>query len=266
MKKILLIFSFGVFSLFFSQYTEQINTSSFNNSIIPPSTHIDGLDEGSISYQNMNSTEFINNKRENNKIAEKYENINHSSKADKIVDEMFPNRNKIDITSTKDIRETHEQVPNSNIWTPKTSKINNEEIFSSHQYSNKTTSLNGIIITIILVILFLLIFTPLGKLLFALFKNNRKNYNKIIVTNGGESEMREFIRTAFKKTEEEIRKNESFLSNSEMRERIIEVVYNISKDLIYPQISKFKIKYKISEAEARQIIDDEIIRFIIMLE
>ena len=51
-------------SIFFSQYTEQINTSSFNNSIIPPSTHIDGLDEGSISYQNMNSTEFINNKRE----------------------------------------------------------------------------------------------------------------------------------------------------------------------------------------------------------
>ena len=77
--------------------------------------------------------------------------------------------------------------------------------------------------------------------------------------------MREFIRTAFKKIESEIRKNESYQSNSQMRERIIEVIYNISKDSLYPEVLKFKIKYEISESEAKQVIDEEFLRYVIML-
>jgi hypothetical protein len=267
MKKILLIISFGVFSLFFSQYTEQINTSSFHNSV-PPSTHIDGLDENSISYQNINSTEFKKYEVENNKTSVKAEKINESSNADKIVEEMFPNKNKIDITSTVDIRDTHEQLPNSDTWTPKKSIVSNEKDLSPNQFYNENISIDIIIIVILLGIFFLIIIAPTVRSLLGKNKHyNRKHIDKrnIIITGGGQSEMREFIRTAFKKIESEIRKNESYQSNSQMRERIIEVIYNISKDSLYPEILKFKIKYEISESEAKQVIDEEFLRYVIML-
>ena len=122
--------------------------------------------------------------------------------------------------------------------------------------------------------------SPFGGVLVALLTpslksndiNNRlsisksNDYRKIIVTGGGQSEMRKFIRSLFKKLEDEIRKEDSYLSNEQMRKRIIEMIYNISQDLLYPDISKFQIKYTISSSsEVRQIIDEEIARAIVML-
>lgn len=113
-----------------------------------------------------------------------------------------------------------------------------------------------------------LFLTPLGGVIIALLTPSLENNNhsrKIIITGGGQSEMREFVRNMFKKLESEIRRNESYLSNAQIRERIIEIIYNVSQDLLYTDISKFQIKYKISASEAKQVIDEEISRHIIML-
>lgn len=191
MKKAILLICFGTYILNFSQITEQINTSNFQNTIVPPSTHVDGLNQSSLQYQEITLPEFKEPEIVNYQTFPKPQNTNTSSKADQIVEDMFPNKNKIDLTTTVDIRETHEKKPNSNIWVPKKTETDNEEKSLPQHSSNKAKSSGGNGITILLGILLVIIVSFTGWSMFNIFKN-KYNYNKnniaktkIIINPGG---------------------------------------------------------------------------------
>ena len=106
-----------------NSYLPQIDTKSFTDTIVPPSTQIDGLDLNNLPQQpftpDPSTLLFTNNVRyESMQKMNSLNNIGES--ADSIVDKMFPNSKKIDIDRVVDIRDTHEQsASDPNKWTPK---------------------------------------------------------------------------------------------------------------------------------------------------
>lgn len=269
MRKILLLVGFIVFTLNYSQVTSQIDTSTFPD--LPVSTQVDGLNQWNVPdtpipeyhskipevKQYPPAAKFDVNSRLNSLRG-------NDNSADNIAASMSPNKDKIDLTTTVDIRDTHEVSANGTTWVPKKSIKNTDETPISQQNPETGSSSNGDSSTSSSGILFLLIIV-IGVLIFVFSKKKNDNTRKIIVSNGGEPEMREFIKSMFKKLENEVRNNESHLSTTQMSERIIEVIYNTSHDLLYPQISKLQIKYNISASECKQVIDEEIARSIVML-
>ena len=106
-----------------NSYLPQINTSSFTDTIVPPSTQVDGMDLNNLptapAVPDPATLAFANNVRfDSLQRMDSFNKIGES--ADSIVSSMFPNKNKIDIDRTIDIRDTHEQSAlDSAKWTPK---------------------------------------------------------------------------------------------------------------------------------------------------
>ena len=106
-----------------NSYLPQINTSSFTDTIVPPSTQVDGMDLNNLptapAVPDPATLAFTNNVRfDSLQRMDSFNKIGES--ADSIVDSAFPNKNKIDIDRTIDIRDTHEQSAlDSAKWTPK---------------------------------------------------------------------------------------------------------------------------------------------------
>lgn len=279
MKKILLLICLPLFTLNFSQITEgnivtqPIDTKAF----VPytPAPDIDGSNKGSF-FNDAKLTEFKPVQGPQYKRAEEFDlnrklesvksERNEAKSADEIVDEMFPDKDKLDLTTTVDLRDTHELSSNGTIWIPKEKKVDTEEISISQQPNTTRGSSDTNIITTFLGISFVIIIGVIGILLFVFTKKKNDNSRTIIVSDGGEPEMREFMRSMFKRLENEVRNNETHLSTISLRERIIEVILNVSQNLLHHDISKFQIKYKISALDSKRIINEEVSRFVVIVK
>lgn len=104
--------------------TSQINTSAFADSIIPPTTHVDGLNKTSLPTTNVQVAQFKNPEVINYARAARYDADGQmmsfgQKSADNIVKSMFPNMGKIDTTTRLDVRDTHERLSNGTTWIPK---------------------------------------------------------------------------------------------------------------------------------------------------
>ncbi|SNV41431.1 Uncharacterised protein [Chryseobacterium taklimakanense] len=127
-----------------------------------------------------------------------------------------------------------------------------------------------------------LILSPLGGVIVALLTKSNENgvvankpihpiysnkgeRRQIIVTGGGTDEMRKFLRGLFSKLEQEVWKTETHLTAEQKREKIIEIVVNVSKSNLYPDVPKYATKYQINQIEAKQTIQEEISRFFMIL-
>ena len=103
----------------------QIDTSTFANSMVTPTSHVDGMNKSTIpwtevtlpTFKNPAIVDFTQNARYD--VMSKMAFGSGTNGADNVVKSMFPNQGKMDLTTEVDIRDTHTQLSNSNTWIPK---------------------------------------------------------------------------------------------------------------------------------------------------
>ena len=106
--------------------TNPIDTSTFSD--LPITTKVDGIDQGNMRYQDVKLTEFKDPQVPYYAKATQYDlnnrllaigSGNKKGGIDATISAMFPNKNKLDLTTTVDIRDTHEVLSNGTTWIPK---------------------------------------------------------------------------------------------------------------------------------------------------
>lgn len=101
----------------------QFDTAA-QSTMTPLTTHIDGLNQSGIAFTNEKLPEFKNPEVVNYARAARFDvdaqlNGGKNNAKENIIASMFPNMGKIDISTTVDVRDTHEKLSNGTTWIPK---------------------------------------------------------------------------------------------------------------------------------------------------
>lgn len=101
----------------------QFDTAA-QSTMTPLTTHVDGLNQSGIAFTNEKLPEFKNPEVINYARAARFDvdaqlNGGKSNAKENIIASMFPNMGKTDITTTVDVRDTHEKLSNGTTWIPK---------------------------------------------------------------------------------------------------------------------------------------------------
>lgn len=101
----------------------QFDTAA-QSTMTPLTTHVDGLNQSGIAFTNEKLPEFKNPEVVNYARAARFDvdtqlNGGKNNAKENIIASMFPNMGKTDISTTVDVRDSHEKLSNGTTWIPK---------------------------------------------------------------------------------------------------------------------------------------------------
>ena len=127
--------------------TNQIDTSTFADSMVTPTSHVDGMNKSTIPWNDVTLPTFKNPAIVDFTQQARYDVMSRmafgssTNGADSVAKSMFPDYGKRDLTTEVDIRDTHTKLSNSNTWIPKYESympgVDNDARLSAQQSSTE---------------------------------------------------------------------------------------------------------------------------------